>query len=364
LSPFNTSNQELKNIQEIREEVKLHLLKEQEVYKTRVDTHRKPISFDIGEKIMLKNTKIPERGLAKRFLPLFMGLFTVEQKMNELTYVVKCDKTGKLVKTHVNRMKRIKIFELNEEDDDPLFFNSFQQFYHDIYSPTNLIHQLKTLNLSCTFTEKFVSYFLPFHVFVQLDPNQLISNNFLSTNNIKTIINLSLHSLTIESSVIHTTDPVHISHQTNPIPFTYFQISEFLTKSNLTFFNSNFTGNSLLIIAENPFEFLFKLIILRQTQIHQYPQVLTLLIEIYQQIPSTMHLIRNSIEEIQSWFPKNNILTDSDSDSDSDPEFPSLSQARNDKNNHFGSTSGPSKRTSKRVKYKPHWHSSYVFPKS
>jgi hypothetical protein len=364
LPPFSeTSNQQLRKIQEIRENVKTHLLQEQETYKLRVDMHRKPVSYEIGEKVMLKNTKIPDKGLAKRFLPHFMGLFTIHDKMNDLTYVVKCDKTGKLIKTHVNRMKRVNQNEAHDDDDDMLFFNSFYQFHSDIFSPHSLTSRLKSINISSNFTGKFISHFLPFQSFVHSDPTNAIQNSFLQVHNIKTIVNLSPTPIQLQNSSIHTTDPVHISHQTSPFPFTFFQICEALTKSNIAFFDSNFNNNSVLIVGENAAEFLLKLIVFKQTQINQFPQLLTLLIELKQQLPISTHSIKKAITDLQAWFPNQQIVTDSDSDSDSDPEFPSLSQARNDKNNHSHSTSGPSKRTSKRIKYKPHWHSSYVFPK-
>jgi len=77
------------------------------------DSSVKPVSFADGEKVLVYNPK-KKRGQFAKWAMSWLGLVTVQRKLNESNYVVHRGK-GKCVVIHVDHMRKLSISSLGGE---------------------------------------------------------------------------------------------------------------------------------------------------------------------------------------------------------------------------------------------------------
>jgi len=133
-------------------------------YKNREDLHRTPITFKIGDKMKPKFPKSCLPGQSLKFIPHFLGDYEVVEKMNDLTYKVKCMKNNKISKVHVNRMWKVNNSFIKEDDDISLF-QSKSDCIEDFLFISSIIQQILASMVSTIFLTSYLSFKLC------IDPN-------------------------------------------------------------------------------------------------------------------------------------------------------------------------------------------------
>lgn len=112
----------IKRMREAQEFAYDNLNKAQETMKRRADDHRKPVTFSVGDEVLLsvKNVKIPAH-LTKKFSALYIGPYKVVKVLNEVAVVLDLPpELGKMERTfHVGLLKHYYPDEFNTSSKPP-----------------------------------------------------------------------------------------------------------------------------------------------------------------------------------------------------------------------------------------------------
>lgn len=306
----------------LRENIKKILSKEQQRYKEREDKKRKKVAFDIGDLVMLKFPKKVKQGQSMKLVPFFLGRYMVVKKINDLAYEVENVHTKAITKTHVQRMR--KIGHAYIYDEDILTFGSESDLIQDLQNPTEMFATVQTLGIELNPANPFHSSYLPFavHVFQEWDDAVIA---YTKSNKLNSVVFLDCVPTPLPK--------LQVFHVPN------------LILSEISSFHSQFKGKNLLLIGRAAWEFVFLMEIFYSKSKLLFPSLINLLVELSQnfdlQKPSFCKLCETAV----GLFPMNELIEeDSDSDIEEQRQNPNYSSPR-----------------SKRVKFKPLWHSDYVF---
>jgi hypothetical protein len=329
LPESNTKSAQI-DLTELHASVRAILEQEQATYKLREDKWRKPISFEIGEKVKLKSHRKTLLGQSTKFLPYFTGLYAVTSKLNDLTYEVQDLTTNRKIKTHVDRMRKITAFLIEEDDDSLIRYTNFDDFKSTLINPSKL---LKTIQEIATPTNSSTFKLSYFPTTIHLRTISLSALNLPALIKKHSIAKIILPQAT-QLDISFLEQPIH-SLQRNHVP-SFPQIPVFLYESNvskdfLNYFSTFPHSKPILIVGPHSFEFLFSYIIFKAYQLKMYPSLFTLLYERSQYFPIYTAEVIKITSDILNWFPEPSItIEDSDSDDDfTQPENPSRRRRTN-----------------------------------
>lgn len=106
LPPMDYVQDLLLRLNSIREVVKRRMLMVQQRYKRRYDDRRRPVTYQVGEEVLVFRP-LRKKGRSQKLLHCFNGPFRVLRKKSDLTYVIESVNSKKKIRdvVHVSRLK-------------------------------------------------------------------------------------------------------------------------------------------------------------------------------------------------------------------------------------------------------------------
>ncbi|KAI0528973.1 hypothetical protein KFK09_001518 [Dendrobium nobile] len=110
-TPVYLVDQYLEERDRVLEELREHLLRAQQIMKTRADSHRKEMTFEVGERVYLKLRPYRQKTVANRrsekLSPRYYGPFEIERKVGMVAYRLKLPPQSSIHPVfHVSLLKR------------------------------------------------------------------------------------------------------------------------------------------------------------------------------------------------------------------------------------------------------------------